>query len=152
MSLDYATRLTAPSRSLRLILVSAIVFVLAAAGLIGTSSEANAAATCTNSSRYNISGTRGIEVPSVGKDSYNTNCVMGQGAYSHGVWVLQRTLKYCYGKNIALDNDFGPATRNALIQVQGSLNIARDGVYGPQTRSAIKWYAATPRTCHKIYF
>ncbi|MDG4797650.1 peptidoglycan-binding domain-containing protein [Micromonospora sp. WMMD1082] len=62
---------------------------------------------------------------------------MGQGSVSSAVRALQTTLSFCYGKNIAVDGDFGPATRQALIEVQRSSRIAADGVYGPQTRDAL---------------
>lgn len=70
-------------------------------------------------------------------------CVPGRGNYGNGVLALQQSLKYCYGKNIALDRDFGPATRTALIQVQRAVGATADGVYGPETNRKMKWLAAT---------
>lgn len=66
----------------------------------------------------------------------NQDCIMNQGAYSSGVLTLQRTLVSCYGQNTGgLDSDYGPLTRQAVENVQGSLLITVDGVYGPQTGS-----------------
>ncbi|GAA0251849.1 hypothetical protein GCM10010492_60350 [Saccharothrix mutabilis subsp. mutabilis] len=70
-------------------------------------------------------------------------CVLGQGNYGNAVLALQQSLKYCYGKNIAVDKDFGPATRTALIQVQRAVGADPDGVYGPETNRKMKWLAAT---------
>lgn len=70
-------------------------------------------------------------------------CVMRvglPGMYDNwGVYFLQRTLRQCYGQNIALDLDFGPATREALRNAQRWEGIPDDGQYGPQTRRTIKW-------------
>lgn len=65
------------------------------------------------------------------------DCVMGQGSNSSAVRALQATLRVCFGKNIAVDSDFGPNTRAALVSVQQSLRISADGVYGPQSFGAM---------------
>ncbi len=60
---------------------------------------------------------------------------------------LQNTLRMCYQQGIALDGDFGPATRQALMNAQTwerevrRQNVATDGVYGPRTRDVLTWNA-----------
>ncbi|GIG64040.1 peptidoglycan-binding domain-containing protein [Phytomonospora endophytica] len=68
-------------------------------------------------------------------------CLMGDAYNSYGthVAVLQRTLRDCYGQNIAVDNDFGPATAGALANAQRFHHIDDDGVYGPETASVLAW-------------
>lgn len=65
---------------------------------------------------------------------------MAQGAVSDAVAQLQRTLVHCYGANIAIDKNFGPATKSALISAQRAENIAADGIYGPETLHGLEWY------------
>lgn len=60
-------------------------------------------------------------------------CLSRQGDAGSGVSALQRAMKACYGQNIATDGQFGPATRNALLNVQRRLGVTADGIYGPET-------------------
>ena len=69
----------------------------------------------------------------------NVDCYMNQGAQSSAVSALQTTLKRCYGRSLAVDGIFGPATKTALMHAQGKENISADGGYGSQTRTNIKW-------------
>ncbi|HVQ94601.1 MAG TPA: peptidoglycan-binding domain-containing protein [Mycobacteriales bacterium] len=75
--------------------------------------------------------------PGEDSGSFSPNCQMGRGAHSNAVGELQSALNTCHHKNIAVDNDFGPATQSALISVQRALGISADGVYGPQTARAM---------------
>jgi hypothetical protein len=51
----------------------------------------------------------------------------------------------CYNQNIAIDGDFGAATKRALTNAQtwdnavDGENIAVDGIYGPESRDALEW-------------
>lgn len=96
------------------------------------------AATCAQTSTYHVSydWNQWVWMPAYYQ---NQSCTLQTGVANEAVWALQLTLLECYGKNIAVDNDFGPATRNALIQVQAAAGIAADGIYGNQTRSIMKW-------------
>jgi hypothetical protein len=133
--------------------------ILALATMVGLGIVANpvpamATSTCTSWSDY-YDGFGINNVPSVGYDSYNTNCLLYRGNYNDGVGALQGALDYCYGKGLAVDNDFGPLTQAALKQVQYQLHISVDGVYGPQTREAMNWpwfYSIYPLvyTCHRL--
>lgn len=77
----------------------------------------------------------------------NKDCVLESGNLNNGVYWLQVALNNCYSKGLALDGDFGPATYNALMQVQSSLGLAVDGVYGPNTRQAMKLSASVASGC-----
>ncbi|MCU1421103.1 MAG: secreted peptidoglycan binding protein [Microbacteriaceae bacterium] len=87
-----------------------------------------------------------------GIPSYNTSnyaCTLQQGDSSDGVWRLQVTMNSCYGKTLATDGAFGPATNTALRQVQAALGLSADGIYGTQTRNSILW-SASDLTCNHI--
>lgn len=66
------------------------------------------------------------------------NCTLSQGRTGYPVRLLQESLRFCYGQNIAVDGSFGPATRSALIAAQKRVGVAADGVYGPVTAKAIE--------------
>lgn len=58
--------------------------------------------------------------------------------------TIQSTLNSRYGLNIAVDNIFGPETKQALIlglqtelNTQFNAGLAVDGIWGPQTRGGI---------------
>ncbi len=76
-------------------------------------------------------------IPAVGYD--NHQCVLGVGNQGAAVRALQRSLRACNGQNIAVDGIYGPATRQAVLNVQARKGIARDGVYGPRTASVMLW-------------
>jgi peptidoglycan hydrolase-like protein with peptidoglycan-binding domain len=80
------------------------------------------------------------------------NCVMFQGAHSEAVRTLQWSLNICYGKGLSTDADFGPRTRQALVEVQQLHHIRDDGGYGPQTARTMKHYGFDGRPCGNIYF
>jgi hypothetical protein len=77
-------------------------------------------------------------VPAVASTG-SLDCVMGQGAVSSGVRVLQYTLNQCYFENLEEDGNFGAQTRSALIRAQDEAGATPDGVYGPETRRKILW-------------
>ncbi|NYV72790.1 peptidoglycan-binding protein [Streptomyces sp. UH6] len=76
---------------------------------------------------------------------YSTECTLRMNDQGGGVRALQRSLKYCYQQNIAVDGNFGPATFTALKNAQSKLaGVASDGVYGYYTGRAIKFPYFTP--------
>ncbi|WP_246212198.1 peptidoglycan-binding domain-containing protein [Streptomyces abyssomicinicus] len=76
---------------------------------------------------------------------YSTECTLRQNDQGSGVRALQRSLKYCYQQNIAVDGSFGPATFIALKNAQSKLaGVDSDGVYGYYTGRAIKFPYFTP--------
>jgi zinc D-Ala-D-Ala carboxypeptidase len=55
-----------------------------------------------------------------------------------------------FGAILALDGDFGPATRSAVIRFQQAYGLSADGIAGPQTYSKI--YALQDADCTPINF
>jgi zinc D-Ala-D-Ala carboxypeptidase len=55
-----------------------------------------------------------------------------------------------YGGHLAIDGDFGPATRSALIRFQQAYGLGADGIAGPQTFSKI--YELQDDDCTPIHF
>jgi peptidoglycan hydrolase-like protein with peptidoglycan-binding domain len=65
-----------------------------------------------------------------------------QGQKSGCVTELQSLLNH-HGADLAVDGDFGPATRNAVLDFQSEKGISVDGEVGPQTKAAL-YGAVTP--------
>ncbi|MFE7074689.1 peptidoglycan-binding domain-containing protein [Streptomyces sp. NPDC057620] len=94
---------------------------------------------------YSATSFQWIKVPAVRYDGLNNmRCWMDYGSTGNGVKVLQLTLKTCYGRSIAVDGDFGPATRDALKYAQKYEGISVDGQYGEQTFWNLKWARYKP--------
>lgn len=79
------------------------------------------------------------------------SCTLRSGNNSNAVSILQNSLKSCHGKNIVADGDFGPATRNALAQVQASLGLTADGIYGPNTLNNMRHKNSINLACSPGY-
>lgn len=62
---------------------------------------------------------------------------LSYGAKKEEVKWLQWHLYKC-GYNIAIDGDFGPSTRSALINFQSVNKLSVDGICGKQTRETLK--------------
>jgi hypothetical protein len=86
---------------------------------------------------YLLAGNRGVP-GFVSGSTVTYKCTLSQGRTGYPVKLLQESLRFCYGQNIAADGVFGPATRSALIAAQRSVGVAADGVYGPVTAKAIQ--------------
>ncbi|WP_129803574.1 peptidoglycan-binding domain-containing protein [Streptomyces sp. F001] len=69
----------------------------------------------------------------------NVRCWMDYGSTGNGVRILQLALQSCYGRSIAVDGDFGPATRDALKYAQRQEGITADGLYGEEGFKNLKW-------------
>ena len=78
-------------------------------------------------------------VPGTSTSSSWTRCNLSSGSKGAGVRALQSALNECHGKRLAVDGSFGPATRNAVIEVQRALRISADGVFGPTTSHYMKF-------------
>ncbi|GAA4854018.1 peptidoglycan-binding domain-containing protein [Luteimicrobium xylanilyticum] len=97
---------------------------------------------------YMIDGAEG-DIPWEGSASGTGWCTMYEGmndgsdSYWQCQWGfvcdLQYTLNTCYGRSIAEDGSFGPATKAALQYAQGKAGVSKDGIFGPATRSAMLW-------------
>jgi len=112
---------------------------LAAGGLTIATAAAAPASASTPSCNGHYLRAGNLGVPGYNSGSTSTYvCVLSQGRTGNPVKWLQQSLRYCYGKNIATDGIFGPATRAALVAVQKKVGVAADGVYGPLTAKAIQ--------------
>lgn len=60
-----------------------------------------------------------------------------QGQRGGNVQTLQKALNLAAGRSLAQDGDFGPATAQAVRDVQRIFGLAVDGVAGPRTRAAL---------------
>lgn len=119
-------------------------------GAIATASSASAAATyeC-NTSKALAKGSYNILLPHQNyapADPYW--CYLTYGSRNSGVSALQFTLNKCYGAGLAVDGQYGAATRSAVISVQQRVGVAADGDYGPVTRNAMKWSHRTSGGAH----
>lgn len=66
-----------------------------------------------------------------------TDPMLRQGDSGAAVTELQQLLN-AKGANIAVDGDFGDATRAAVVQFQQQNRLAVDGIVGPQTWQALR--------------
>jgi peptidoglycan hydrolase-like protein with peptidoglycan-binding domain len=82
-----------------------------------------------------------VTIPIATSASPRPSCQTGSGSAGSWVRALQRSLRSCNGQAIAVDGIFGPATRQAVRNVQNAASITADGIYGPNTARAMKWYA-----------
>lgn len=107
---------------------------LGAALLVGTAVLVPATPAAAATPQCSIIGTYvAMYVPAASNGS--PTCVMGQGAVSAAVAILQATMVRCHGQSLTVDSVFGPKTKAALINVQRNVGAAPDGVYGPETFS-----------------
>ena len=91
----------------------------------------------------NIGGGGGSGAPApinLNSSSCPNNIVQGQK--SGCVTELQSLLNH-HGADLAVDGDFGPHTRSAVIDFQSAVGISVDGEVGPQTKAAL-YGAVTP--------
>lgn len=131
------------SRLSRRVVGVATALMIAMGTVVATSGAANAASPlCTTRVSTGDSHDHVFWVPLETRNGYNERCYLNQDqtrSYNTGTLALQDTLRRCYGKSIAVDGKFGPATRSALIAAQSSAGAAADGRYGPESRSKLKW-------------
>ena len=83
-----------------------------------------------------------IGIPGTNPDKY-ADWMLYQGNPRNDVDKVMRVqsrLKamFSYGKNLAVDGDFGPATRQAVTTFQDRSGIVADGIVGPMTAGALK--------------
>lgn len=103
---------------------------------------ANAAVSCDSHAPVDNLKHLPVELPAYlqSNDIYTFNCELGQGNDSSAVYWLQWSLNQCYGRKLALDSDYGPATAAAVRYAQSkSGDPDVDGVYGPQTEAYMQW-------------
>lgn len=66
-------------------------------------------------------------------------CTLYEGTSGEGVRRLQNALNRCNFQNIAVDGNFGPATKSALIDAQRARGATVDGNYGSNSRVNLYW-------------
>lgn len=66
------------------------------------------------------------------------SATLKQGSSGGSVTALQRALNATVGTRLVVDGQFGPATRNAVVNYQKSRGLSADGVVGPRTWAALK--------------
>ncbi|MCH4541435.1 N-acetylmuramidase domain-containing protein [Ochrobactrum sp. A-1] len=69
--------------------------------------------------------------------------MLRSGSSGAGVREIQTLLQRA-GYAVAIDGDFGPATRQAVRDFQDGLGLEVDGVVGPKTQEALKEYQHAP--------
>lgn len=132
----------------RFVFTAIAAIMLSFAGLMATSSSANAA--------IQKCVTWDIKHYTIGNNHYGALIPVRASSYCnlyYGVWnseaveALQDTLNHCYGASLVRDGDYGNGTRSAVIRAQKKVGVTADGVYGPQTRSAMKWWVPSLGSC-----
>jgi Putative peptidoglycan binding domain len=78
----------------------------------------------------------------------NPTCLIGDGLVgSHAaVRSLQRAMAQCYPSHLApgftVDGNWGPKTRQTLVNIQRVVSVSADGIYGPITRDHMNFPSA----------
>jgi peptidoglycan hydrolase-like protein with peptidoglycan-binding domain len=130
---------------MRRIALAVAAVLVTASGITGitlvSAMPASAQPSCTSSSSFlvDINPRITVNIPTIGAQTHQDNCLLGVGNDNLGVGVLQNNLNRCHGAHLAVDQIFGPATKLALEAAQRAAHIPADGVYGPQTRDHITW-------------
>jgi hypothetical protein len=121
------------------VLAGAIIGAQPASATSGTATSVTAALpTCASWSVYALtSGVEEWRVATITRQGFERNCELRTGDRGPGVFVLQDTLRRCYGQNIAQDAIYGDATMRAVRNVQAFHRVTVDGVYGPVTSRAM---------------
>ncbi|MFG2682122.1 peptidoglycan-binding protein [Streptomyces sp. NPDC048392] len=109
-------------------------------GGVVTAAPAHAAdGVCTGSTAVQNGSTGRHFVYPINVADFTIYCYLQYGHTGPGVRALQKNMNSCYGKSLALDGVFGPATRDALRNVQSRIGAGVDGVYGRETMGKMKW-------------
>ena len=116
-----------------------VLTMMATGAALAYAAPASAALySCNSWSSYYPGSNQIYQKPTLGLETHNTNCVLGVGNQSGAVTVLQDALNRCYQQGLVVDGDYGPKTRQAVINVQRRIGTAADGVYGPQLRALVE--------------
>ena len=94
--------------------------------------------------------------------TYTVSCDMnvinvnGSTGQRRAVKQIQWDLNQCYGKNLAIDGEYGNLTRQAVREVQTYLNqtlgagLVVDGWAGPRTRAAMRHVVQESAWCEHV--
>jgi zinc D-Ala-D-Ala carboxypeptidase len=90
--------------------------------------------------------------PAAADGCYTWGRTLSQGASGDDVRQLQIRIAGWpgFGGHLAIDGDFGPGTRSALIRFQQAYGLSADGIAGSQTYSKI--YELQDDDCTPIHF
>jgi peptidoglycan hydrolase-like protein with peptidoglycan-binding domain len=130
------------SRAVRAGMAALAAGGFALTALVATPGAALAATPHCNSEHYfqSTSGDFNVYAPAYHSgSSYTKVCTLSQGNSGDGVASLQVAMVQCYGSNISVDGQFGPATAVTLTVIQSVAKITADGIYGNNTRKAMKF-------------
>jgi peptidoglycan hydrolase-like protein with peptidoglycan-binding domain len=104
---------------------------------------ASAAVSCTGTSLVPGHFThRPIRVPTVGNGTGVWECELGVGNAGPAVARLQVALDSArceLNGGLAVDGNYGPKTRQAVVDAQHFWGVPADGIYGPVTAAAMAW-------------
>lgn len=107
---------------------------------VTTTSAAAAVAKCDGVTTVKVGGNGDYVRQPVHKATKSRNCALSAGASGAEVIALQTSLKSCnYASNLAIDGDYGPATKKAVAYAQFKRGIGQDGIYGSESRRAFAW-------------
>lgn len=70
--------------------------------------------------------------------SHGDTPTLREGSTGEAVRRLQRALTAALGRTVSIDGQFGPMTRQAVIDYQNSRGLGADGVVGPLTWAALQ--------------
>ncbi|GAB7303888.1 peptidoglycan-binding domain-containing protein [Clavibacter michiganensis] len=124
--------------------------------LLSAPTAANAAAahadsvgTCATVRAFSAPAGKTYTAPTTASGS--RDCRLEIGNQSPAVTRLQQELKDgCDSapQDIAVDGQFGRATKAALQSAQSTLGITADGIYGSQTASKFAWLTTDGKLCY----
>lgn len=143
--------------SLKRGLAIAAVIAASATGIVLTGSPASAALPyCNNVSGVHTGWYARYETY-VDGSGYTTNCDMnwlnenGNDGQRRAIRQIQWDLVMCYQQGISIDGEYGPATKQAVKNVQSALGgLTVDGWAGPNTRKKMKHVAAEETFCENV--
>ena len=123
--------------------LAVLVLTLLAAGAISVlpATPASAATPLCTGGGAVPRGTSGDLIVPVVASTNDPTCLIGDHLVgSHAaVSQLQLTMRQCYPQQLApgftVDGDWGPITRQTLVNIQNHVHVQPDGIYGPITRN-----------------
>lgn len=144
------SKYSVPEKLRRMSIIVAIGLLFGAAALPAEPAQAATGGYCSKAITYIGAGMYSAWL--VPADSNNNQaCRLDQGANSSAVVALQKGLNgaCAVSAGLAVDGQFGPATKSALIRAQMKFGVAADGIYGPNTARAFQWTSSNG-TCHRV--
>ncbi|MGW8063887.1 peptidoglycan-binding domain-containing protein [Streptomyces ziwulingensis] len=123
----------------KVLLATGTLLAAPAAGVVTATPAQAADGVCTGSTSVPNGSTGRHFVYPINGANFTIYCYPQYGHSGAGVKALQKNSNSCYGAGLALDGEFGQATRTAVRNVQSRIGAAVDGVYGRETMGKMKW-------------